>query len=503
MAFPFPLEHFIYFQYGIPAAAILVVALYLVMGRRPWHFLRGLLLAALCFLCVLSLCYYTNPQWRRGEYFNAYEFFHYYLGAKYADEVGYSNLYNAVVVADTESGFTHKNRTIRDLETSRIVPIDRVLQKKAHYKALFSEERWKDFVADVPFFRSRVSPSLWGRMLNDKGYNATPVWTMVSGSLANAVSTRNYWGMIGLATLDACLALAALACVWWAFGHRTMLLLIIFLGTHYLLAHATLKAAFLRLDWVMCLVMAACMLKKERYAAAGALSAYAALARVFPAVFAFGIGAKLLVDLLRTRRINRRYLAYFAAYGVTIAVLVTASVIYAGGLESWKEFTAKVGSHNKDISAWRVGFKYVFLMSYNGSAFWRTSLSQFFADRQVIWWGIQAAVLLVSLFLVRNLEDYEALAYSYVPTYFLVAPTYYYHVMLALPFLFFAPKLERPTRAAGLIMMFATIVVAYKMYLWWNRGFPLFFSISCMIGAMVLYIMFLSGIEAFRKPPQA
>jgi hypothetical protein len=119
-------------------------------------------------------------------------------------------------------------------------------------------------------------------------------------------------------------------------------------------------------------------------------------------------------------------------------------------------------------------------------------LAVFFSAHKIIWWGIQAVVLGVSFFLVLTLEDYEALAYGYVPAFFMFAPTYYYHVMLIVPFLFFAAKTDYPSRAVGLVIMFATSIVSYQLYGRWDRGWALFFTISCMLLTFVLYLMALS-----------
>jgi len=504
MPIPFLNPYLVHFRYIVPGVAIAAIIVLLVLQRRRSRILGFFLTLVLLAAANLAVWHYTAPNWIEKRYMNPYEFYHYYIGAKYFGELGYADMYKATVIADGETGFNHKGATIRDLDTYGFIPVTTVVRQRDAIKGLFCDARWQEFVKDIRFFRGFVSSGLWGRMLRDKGYNATPVWTMVGGFLANMTSTDSLRGVTLLALLDAFLILAAALCVWWAFDHRIALLMILMLGTHYLTSqHYTLRSAFLRLDWAMCLVMAVCMLRKERYAVAGALTAYAALARVFPLIFAFGMGARFLWDLVKTRTLNRRYLAYWTAFGLTAVVLVGGSILYDGGFDSWRQFLGKIGLHNKSISAWRIGFKYVFLMSYKGSAFWGRDLAQVFEDYKAYWWGIQAAVLLISFLCVWRLEDYEAMAYSYVPAFFLVAPTYYYHVMLVVPFLFFAGKLERPTRAAGLILMFATSMVAYKLYILYNRGYMLFFTISCMILAMVLYMMLLGLAEIFRKPEPA
>lgn len=365
-------------RYILPAVAIIVAGAYPIIGRRPVPFLRGLLASVLAISALLAVRHYIDPQWRGGGYLNKYEFFHYYLGSKYTREVGYTNLYNAAILAEQENNFKVKTPTVRDLESGGMRSAQQVLARKETYKALFTEARWKEFLKDVAFFHKGFDTKTWQRMLMDKGYNATPVWTMIASPMSNRAPTDNLSGLTCIALLDALLVLIAVACVVWAFDYRAALLMVIFLGVHYLYSHFTLKAAFLRLDWAMCLVGAVCMIKKEHYKTAGALCAYATLSRVFPLIFVFGLGAKFSLDFLRTRTLNRRYLGYFASFAITLAILVLASIIYSGGLHTWHEFFAKISAHDRDISAWRVGFKYVFLMSYSGSAFWGMSLGQFF-----------------------------------------------------------------------------------------------------------------------------
>ncbi len=500
MPISFLADLFPYFRFVLPVMGMLLAVCFAVLSRWKNPFVSGVLLAVLLASVYLGFWNYTAPHWRNRGYFNAYEFYHYYMGSKYAKEIGYTNLYNATLVADQGTEARFQPSTVRNLDTHGLSAAHTVWQKEGKYRALFDGERWKEFVRDIRFFRTRVSTRLWKKMLNDKGYNGTPVWNMVSGTIANRTPTSGR-GVLFLPWLDVMLVCCALGCVWWAFGHRVMLLLLLMLLTHYVTSHFTLKAAFLRLDWVMTLVMAVCMLKKERYKTAGALTAYAAAARVFPAIFVFGIGAKFLIEIVTARTVNRRYVSYLASFGITLSILVLASILYAGSLDSWKEFLHKMAVHNSDISGWRVGFKYVFLHAYDSSR--GLGLKQLFEDRYVTWWGIQFAVLLLSLFLVRRLEDHEAMAYGYVPTFFLVAPTYYYHVMLAVPFLFFAGKMERPTRLLGLFMIYASAVAGHVLFARWGRASTLFHTMSCILFAMVLYMMALSLIELLkRKVPE-
>lgn len=463
------------------------------MGHRKWHFVRGFLAAVLACVAFLSAFSYVQGNRHDGLWLNGYEFFHYYLGGKFAAEVGYTNLYNAVVVADAEDGVRRIAPTIRDLDSGRMVQTGQVLKNRDRYRGLFNDERWASFKKDVAFFRARVSTSLWHRMLQDKGYNATPLWTMLGATLANTVPTSNRSGMQALVYVDVLLLLAAFGAVMWAFGHRAAFLLVVFMGTHYLMSHNTLRAAFLRLDWLACLVIAIALLKKEWYRTAGAFMAWSALSRIFPSVFAFGILVRFLWDLLWKRTLNRRCLAFLISLGVASSILVGLSIVHSGGLGAWREFFDKVGDHNDDISPWRMGFKYVFLMIHN--PYYQGSPQAFFEGHQVLWWAIQASVLALSAILIRRLDDAEAMAFGFVPAFFLFAPTYYYYVMLMAPMLFFAGRIERPLWAAGLVYIFVTGAIGHHLFALWDRTARLFFMMSCAMGILALYLMFLAILE--------
>ena len=491
-----------YLKYVIPVGTIGVIVIYVLMDHRPMPLFRGFLVAILLSLVTLSVLNYTNlGRWTNNRYLNAMDFFHYYTGSKYLRELGYNNSNPATLVADDLTTRKFTGSHIRDPKKKfGFIGVEEVLGRKAYYKGLFEDERWQMFVKDVEYFKTRLQSSQWNYILNrDIGYNGTPVWAVLGGMLSHIISTDNEWGMSFLALLDVFLFLAGVACVWRAFGHRTALLMVIFFGSFFITSHLHPKGAFLRTDWIMCLVMAICMLKLEHYKIAGALTAYAALSRIFPAIFIFGLGAKFVLELVQRRSVNRRYLAYFASFSATVCILVAASIVYSGGLEIWNEFGIKISKHNTVISPLRIGFKYVFIMSYKSGPP-DGGLEKFFEQWRIIWWGIQALVLLISMFLVRKLEDYEATAYSFVLVFFLVATTYYYYIMLLVPFLFFATKLEVPARSWGLIMLFIFSMVSYHIHKMWGRNyFPQFFSISCMVMGFVLYMMAVALIESLKK----
>jgi poly-gamma-glutamate synthesis protein (capsule biosynthesis protein) len=259
-----------------------------------------------------------------------------------------------------------------------------------------------------------------------------------------------------------------------------------------------IKGAFLRLDWVVCLVVSTCLLKKGWYKTAGALMAYSALARVFPAIFLFGIGVKFgfrclnyAVEAVRSRKFRMpdatdwRYVAFFLAFAIAAALLMGVTTWSDGDLHRWESFSKKIAIHNNDISTTRVGFKYIFLSPFK--TFDGKGVA--FQQHQMVWKALMALFLLLAVFPARKIEDYETIPYGFVPAFFLTAPTFYYYVMLIVPLLFFAPKIHRLPRAAGLAGMFAMTVASFVLNRYYPLEFQLCFLLSCMLQALVIYML--------------
>lgn len=580
-------------QYWLPSVCIGLAVVFMVSGavmaflrwrgkteaaRAVRSFTGGLALPVLLCAAVLAVGNYTKfGNWRYSSYLNAYEFYHYYMGSKYAAEIGYTDLYNASLVADVDTGRKYSNpkKSIRNLDTGRYRSVEGVLAEADTYRDLFSEERWEEWLKDIRWFKSKLHTGRWNGILRDKGYNATPAWSMlVGGLLSNNVDTDDETGMFLLSLLDPLLMGLAFLCVLWAFGPRTALLLVVLIGTSYMMRFSHMKGAYLRTDFTMSLVMSVSFLKKGWYKTGGVLAGYSFISRVFPAVFLFGLGVKFLWDLapvawdalkrvlawgrgtarlwkaaaavlavhlawlvalkvgppvmdhgaptawglffgpslpvldvavaglavtlwgIRTGRLDSRYFQFFLAWGLTGLALALASLVYWGP-DLWKEFLEKITYHNQDISPWRVGFKYIYMARWKDNfAFtlpfheWQPYIrSAMYKLNPGFWRTIMAVVLVFCLFAARGLKDHRALAFGFVPCFFLVAPTYYYYIMLAVPALFLLPKVERPIEGLGVAALFAQAMAGYWFYSMWTQKYATYYYLSWMVGLIVVLMM--------------
>jgi hypothetical protein len=476
-------------------AAALVVAPAIPSIRRRIDNRKATAILAAC--AVVAVGTYALLGRSHDERFvNGWEFFHYYLGSKYAPELGYTGLYAAALVADEDTGrrFGHEKAAIRNLEDGACIPVADVLQAAGSTRSRFSSERWAKFTADIRYFKERLSQSRWDGLFHDKGYNATPVWTMIAAPLTTRVPTSNPTGLLGLSLLDPLLLTLAVVVVWRTFGARPALLMVILIGTHMTMSHSHMKGALLRTDWVTYLVLAVCAVRARRPGLGGALVALSAALRVFPGFFALGL---LLAVAHRGPR-RHEQLRFGAAFLVTLVVLLALSALLTAP-GTWTGFADKIWQHHDSFSPWRVGFKHLFLGAYDYLPDGTGTHQEVFHQRRLPWLTIQGLMLAGLAYLTRRLESWETLALGFVPMFFLVAPTYYYYIMLVIPLLFFCGRISRIECRLGVAWLLASSSIAYVVQDAVGRELPLFYALSLIVLAVCVLMSFSAWRELGRS----
>jgi poly-gamma-glutamate capsule biosynthesis protein CapA/YwtB (metallophosphatase superfamily) len=483
---------------GVSCAAIVLLVLTMAI-QRQWlpRWTRWVLHVALCLTAVIAaLGYFEFGSLRYGKYMNPHDVFHYYIGAKYSLEHEYTGLYRAALIADSETGGKYRNSTIRNLDNHAMEKVSDVLARRDEIKARFTPARWEAFKRDVVYFRNAMPNSKWsGHTLRDKGYNAAPVWNALARHIANTCPTDSVWAMRALTYIDLVFLAAMFGLIWAAFGWQVMLFALIFHATNYYMSFVHIKGGFMRLDWVAMLVGSVCLLRLGWYKTAAACLAYAAMARVFPLIFVFGLGVKALLngcawarDRMQGRAdavpLNRNYVQFFAALGLCAAGLFAWSAFDDGGLQLWQRFAQKIAIHNADISTTRAGFKYIFVHD-------EASKATYFADHHTLWRVIMAAVLLAVALAARKLRDEETLPLGFAAVFFMTAPTFYYYVMLIVPLFLFLPRLESPTRTFGAILVFGLSIFAYRYNLTVEHGYEFFYVLSWSLLLLSGYLVLL------------
>mgnify|MGYP003639608252 CR=1 FL=1 len=465
------------------------LALLIIYGMQIRHELRQKMWitgVALVLVAAVAVGAYFEFGWKRyGTFMNNHDFYHYYTGTKYAPEIGYYNQYAASLLADHEQNKVFDTKSsVRNLETHGYTPTREIFANQDAIKGRFTPARWEEFKKDILYFQKRVPQAKWQQMLRDKGYNGTPVWSMVTGTFTNSIRTSNDPGMSALIAADPIILAIMFLFIWWAFGPWTALFAIAFFGTNFVTDFVHIKGALFRMDWIACIVISMCLVHKKCFGLAGAVLAYAAAARIFPAVFLFGMGSLACWDCLATRKINRDYLRFFATFFITATLLTGLSYLYYGPA-LWHEFIVKIGVHNKDISTTRVGFKYIFLWPFESFG----DKVRGFEAHQTAWWCCQGAMLFITFFAARKLKPYQALGLGFVPAFFLTAPTFYYYILLIAPLLVFLPEPKRASNVVGASLFFITSIAGYGLHMVYELNFTLCFLLSSMYGIICLYMV--------------
>lgn len=389
---------------------------------------------------------------------DGYDLLHYYLNAKYFDELGYFDLYAAALLVDHENGpFDPKLVRYRAQDAERgyrfPVPIEEgVLRGRAVREERFTPERWKQFEHDFLAIQrgGSLGRKLWKDLIEDRGFNGTPAWLLIGKPLAHLVPVEV---VKALCLIDVALLVFALWFVWRAYGAVTMQFALLFFFLSYSLRWPVPGHAYLRYDWVAALLIAMCLLKEKRHALAGVVTAWAGLVRFFPAVWMFGPFARGLTALIWPRdddgkereadakkksapaipfmaRVDRRLVQMALAFVISIgAIEALAVVVY--GTDSVRAHTTKLSEHVKpeELSSRRIGL--ALALSYDGELLpknipheRKVKIKHQSTERMVL----ALALLLVLAVGTRRLSDDLAFGLGMIPFFLLSTASYYYYV---------------------------------------------------------------------------
>jgi hypothetical protein len=295
------------------------------------------------------LCWWNLFHYHFDNYLHVWEHYHYYMGAKYFRELGYTRLYTCTAAAEIDQGFKERvaHRQIRNLVTNHLEGSESIVADPTQCTKYFtSQKRWEQFKADVAFFRSQVSLDTWNNSQKDHGYNGTPVWGIAGSILANLappgakVLGVRYMDLLGL--LDSLLLLAMWGVVLWAFGWRATCVALLYWGTNYPARYWWNGGAYLRMDWLAWSIVGICLVKKNRLAGGGAALTYAALLRIFPGFIVVGLVLKAAARMVRERKwvLSKEHWQFAKGCIAAMAVLIPLSAAVAGGgkrlgLDAW------------------------------------------------------------------------------------------------------------------------------------------------------------------------
>jgi hypothetical protein len=310
-------------------------------------------LAALAALGAVTLAVYTNMFTFRVHY---HDLAHYYLGSKYFRELHYATLYTAMLRGEAElHGGALPAPEARDLAgRGDLVPAGKLLARSQPVRDAFTPERWLAFKADLEFLHGCLGQE-YAMVLRDHGFNASPLWPVVGGTLARLVPAGSAWGIRSLALLDPLLLALTFAAIARTFGARAALLALIHFCLVYGATFEWVGGAFLRYLWFSATALALCAWQRGRAVLGGALLGCAATLRVFPALFLAAVALGATAEFLRARRPPRAAARAVAGFVLAATALVVLTALVPPGLEAWVLFAENISRHARAPMANLIG----------------------------------------------------------------------------------------------------------------------------------------------------
>lgn len=445
------------------AALVLAVA-------WPWLARRSARTAKRLLLALTVVAGLNYARWGPAmllEAVDSYDLLHYYLAAKYFDELGYHDLYPALILIDHEHGPYNKRLRryhAQDKEHGyrAHMPLSHALERGRELRDhVFSPQRWaqleRDFLVLQRERYDRMPRDLWITMMNDRGFNGTPVWLLAGEPLSHLFSVNAIKWLCGLDTL---LLVIALIAVGRTYGTTTALWAASFLFLSYSLRWPVIGWAFLRYDWVAGLLLAMVLLRRGHPFWAGVVTAHAAMVRLFPAAWMFGPAAQGFAGLLRRgatwrERVNRRLVMLAAGFVLGAAVLQGAALARYGR-EAVETHIVNIAHHIKpeELSSRRLGFALATV--FNGKVGPKyLPVSKKIAIKENARGRLVFALILLGVlgFGLRRQPVDEAFGFGLIPFFMLATASYYYYVARISLIVLHAADLTRLRNRLGLAFL--------------------------------------------------
>ena len=314
-------------------------------GRRA----TAAVLGAAVLFTGLNYTYFARVL-RQPGWVQTHDTFHYTLGAKYYPEVGYTELYDCVLLTKTGRRIPRR-AIIRDLEDytfGRVKHARRRLAKDDTCRPRFSEARWAAFEADLaglfrrPGKRSRMSSN----SLRDKGYNGTPLHAFMMGKLGRAVGTLDIVTVARMSLIDVwgICAIGFFLCL--AFGWRVGMVCSAYTFVAAADRFDMIGGSPSRYYWMIILALAVAALARERWARAGVGLTISTALVAFPLFYWVGAATSFAGEFLRGHsRAGKRFLASCAITGVVCLALGAA---HGDGVRNYTNWIDDMRIHSVD-----------------------------------------------------------------------------------------------------------------------------------------------------------
>lgn len=424
---------------------------------------RVALLIALSFLCTFNYLRFGDSV--ITDRLNSYDVLHYYLSAKYFDNVGYYNLYPAMILADKESGpFSSKIHRYRyqDADGYQKRSIPHALKEGKKIKSeKFTPQEWKEFVHDFKHIQRdfQLTKHLWKHIITDRGFNGTTVWIMLFRPIAKIFPVE-YIKLLSLT--DIAFLGIALFLVARTYSLATALWGLIFFTTTFSLRWAMPGTMFFRYDWVALLMLAMVFLKRNKNYISGACIGLASLIKLFPVAWIFLLALKGGIELTG-KKLNKGLLKIAAGFVICVIAFQGAALISVG-YEPAKTHIENIKTHidPMNLSPQRLGFS----IAYNFKGTLNPKQITTEQKREIATQSTQRNIIAVFLILLiaigaRKMSNDKVFALGFLPYFLLSAGSYYYAVARITLIVLHASDLSKIRNKIGLIILLSLEVFCH------------------------------------------
>lgn len=257
--------------------------------------------------------------------YHLHDFFHYYLGAKYFDQLGYTELYKASVHSLSEEGITQLDDPSLFLRDQH----DYSLIKGAAFSGkdgpVVAEPFSEDIVFLVNRFRAATGDNRYLLLFQDRGYNGSPFLSMVLGSVADLVPLNDETLPVLLA-FDPLVFFFAFLAVCWGFGLTGGLLflnLVFLFPSHW----DWIGGSFGRYLWLFGTALGCAGIARRNGAAAGIGIGLGTLFQGFPIFYAIIPTLAFIASLARFRE-RKGELQHLFLFGLSTLLVIGSGIAF-------------------------------------------------------------------------------------------------------------------------------------------------------------------------------
>ncbi len=502
---------------GLCIAAMVVLVIGALADRRQR---KRSALVATALMGMLAVCGATVENSRKTrrllveQKIHAWNVFHYVLGTKYFDELGYFDLYNAALLADSEASRVFADcKMTRDLHTHKELHRDRALQRAERDKLRqrFGPERWAEFKQDLSRIQRHRRADGWCKTIRDLGYNPSPAWLIVHRPLLNAVDISNTRTLVRLCSIELLLYLLLVAVMWWAFGARPALAATLWLNVYFGNTNL-LVGSYLHYDWLVLTVLAVALYRKGYAIWAAAVLGYVAMMRGFPGLLAIHPAIVWLRELITRRRFSRRHTAFLLTLALTCALMVGLGSTTGRGFEAWQEWREKITVHayHQPLFSKRIGLKRLFIHDYKtGKASITTGRRIKVMERNTpAFRAISGALVGLALLAMVRRRDHNGMLLGLVPIFALMVISRYYASVWILAFTWAAVDRRRIANLLSSLFLFGWVA---GVYLYeelggvdtWHSYYAANLAVGILFLALILRFLIRDGIHLYRARREA